>query len=56
MIELDELRDRAEQLLMTRPAEVTPEAEWLVGELEKNKQIMIGLIDYLIIRRESSAP
>ncbi|MGH9184131.1 MAG: hypothetical protein ACRDZ9_10075 [Acidimicrobiales bacterium] len=50
MVELDELRERAEDMLTTRPAEVTPEASWLVAELEKNKQVIVGIIDYLLVR------
>lgn len=50
-VELDELRARAEELLITRPAEVTTESEWLVAELEKNKQVLVALIDYLLSHR-----
>lgn len=39
------------QLVVTRPAETTPEAEWLVAELEKNKEVMLGLIDHLLTER-----
>lgn len=48
MVALETLRERAEQLLVVRPAEVTPETTWLVEELEKNKQVLLGLIDYLL--------
>lgn len=52
---LDELRERAMELMMTRPAEVTPEAEWLVAELERHKELMLGIIDHLITESESSS-
>ena len=46
-VQLDELRERMDELLATQPAEVTPEITWLVGELEKVKQVLLTLIDYL---------
>lgn len=45
---LEDLRERAMELVMTRPAETTPEAQWLVAELERNKEVLIGIIDYLL--------
>lgn len=45
---LEDLREQAIELVTTRPAETTPEATWLVGELERNKEILLGLIDYLL--------
>lgn len=45
---LEDLRERAMELMMMRPAETTPEAQWLVAELERNKEIILGLIDYLL--------
>jgi hypothetical protein len=47
-MELDDLRERALELMQTSPAEITPEAAWLVAELEKHKEVLVGLIDYLI--------
>lgn len=46
--DLEHLRERAMELVMTRPAETTPEATWLVAELERNKEILIGIIDHLL--------
>lgn len=52
---LEDLRERALQLVETRPAETTPEATWLVAELERNKEVLLGLIDHLITQeREPS--
>lgn len=45
---LEDLRERALQLVETRPAETTPEATWLVAELERNKEVLLGLIDHLL--------
>lgn len=45
---LEDLRERALELVETRPAETTPEATWLVAELERNKEVVLGLIDYLL--------
>lgn len=45
---LEELRERALQLVEMRPAETTPEITWLVSELEHSKDVMLGLIDYLL--------
>lgn len=45
---LEELRERALELMQARPAETTPEATWLVGELERHKDVLLGLIDYLL--------
>lgn len=52
---LEDLRERALELVETRPAETTPEATWLVAELERNKEVVLGLIDYLLTE-ESSVP
>ncbi|MDQ4142522.1 MAG: hypothetical protein M3198_02080 [Actinomycetota bacterium] len=46
-IQLDELRERTDELLAMRPAEVTAETTWLVGELEKIKEVLAALLDYL---------
>ncbi|HWB72865.1 MAG TPA: hypothetical protein VG452_11660 [Egibacteraceae bacterium] len=48
MTPLEELRERAEEMLLSRPAETTPELSWLVAELERQKQVVLGLIDYLL--------
>lgn len=54
---LEDLRERALALVETRPAETTPEATWLVSELERNKEVMIGLIDFLLTEeREPEQP
>lgn len=45
---LEELRERALELVQTRPAETTPEATWLVAELERNREVLLGLIDFLL--------
>lgn len=45
---LDDLRERALELVETRPAETTPEATWLVAELERSKEVLLGLIDFLL--------
>ncbi len=50
-VQLDELRERAEGLMMTHPAEVTQEMTWLVGELESMKDVLLTLIDYLAAER-----
>jgi hypothetical protein len=45
---LEDLRERALQMVEARPAETTPEATWLVSELERNKEVVLGIIDYLL--------
>lgn len=45
---LDDLRERALELVETRPAETTPESTWLVAELERSKEVLLGLIDFLL--------
>ncbi|HVM14862.1 MAG TPA: hypothetical protein VM287_11115 [Egibacteraceae bacterium] len=45
---LEDLRERALEMVVARPAETTPEATWLVGELERNKEVVLGIIDYLL--------
>lgn len=52
---LDDLRERVMELMMTRPAETTPESEWLVAELERHKEVMLGIIDHLITESESAS-
>lgn len=52
MTPLTQLRERAEEMMVSRPAETTPEMTWLVQELERNKQVLIALIDYLLIQAE----
>lgn len=45
---LEDLRERALELVKTSPAETTPEATWLVAELERHKEVLLGLIDHLL--------
>jgi hypothetical protein len=45
---LADLRERALQMVETRPAEVSPEMEWLVSELERNKEVLLALIDHMM--------
>lgn len=53
---LQDLRERVMQLVVTRPAETTPEAEWLVAELEKNKEVLLGIIDHLLTEKMDEPP
>ncbi|MDP8971376.1 MAG: hypothetical protein M3N52_12945 [Actinomycetota bacterium] len=52
MTPLMQLRERAEDMVVSRPAETSPEMTWLVQELERNKQVLLGLIDYLLMQDE----
>lgn len=49
---LEDLRERALELVVTRPAETTPEATWLVAELERNKEVVLGIIDHLLTEED----
>lgn len=47
---LEELRERAQHMMVTTPAETSNEMNWLVQELETNKEVLLGVIDYLLAR------
>lgn len=53
-IQLEEVRDRVQELMRTQPAETSPELTWLVEELERHKTILLDIVDHLLIEQDQA--
>lgn len=49
-MQLDEARERINELMRTQPAETSPELTWLVEEMDRHKTILMEIVDYLIMK------
>lgn len=51
-VQLDEVRNRIQELMRTQPAETSPELEWLVQEMDRHKTVLMDIVDYLLIQQD----